>query len=121
MTKERIILGFQGEEAACKYLLQHGYEIVTRNYRCKLGEMDVVARDGDTLVFVEVRTRGTNSFGIAEESVDWRKQQRLRKIAQYYLVSEHKKEVDCRFDVVTVNFGGAVNITEQIKHYQGAF
>jgi len=120
MSRERQLLGQKGEEAAYKFLLRHGYEILARNYRCKLGEIDIVARDGATLVFVEVRARGGESFGTAEESVDWRKQQRLRRLAHYYLVSEYKKEVECRFDVITIKYNRHEAI-EAIKLYQEAF
>ncbi|MHB8170855.1 MAG: YraN family protein [Thermincolia bacterium] len=120
MTKERRLLGQRGEEEACNYLLLRGYELLVRNFRCKLGELDVVARDGETLVFIEVRSRGTDNFGMAEESVDWRKQQKLRRMAQYYMVNELQREADCRFDVVTVKYGKGNNV-ESIKLYQGAF
>lgn len=96
-------LGKKGEEIAEKYLRNWNYKILEKNYRCgKLGEIDIVAYEGRTLVFVEVKTRKTEEFGTAEEAVDFRKQEKIRKLAQYYIHKNKLKEVEVRFDVVSI-------------------
>ena len=103
MTLERLAFGLHGEELACEALVERGYAIVTRRYSTKHGELDIVARDGETLVFVEVKTRRDSSFGDPEESVTLQKQQRLVWMATDYLVRQNVGEVACRFDVVGIN------------------
>ena len=103
MTQERLALGLRGENLACDALVDRGYAIVTRRYSTKHGEIDIVARDGETLVFVEVKTRRDSSFGDPEESVTLQKQQRLVWMATDYLVRQKVGEVACRFDVVGIN------------------
>ena len=96
--------GGAAEEAAANFLVRKGLEIVARNYRTRLGEIDLVARDGDTLVFVEVRMRSGQGFGGARASVDAGKQRRLVAAARQFL-SRLGSEPPCRFDVVTVEAG----------------
>ena len=103
MTQERLALGLRGENLACDTLLDRGYAIVTRRYSTKHGEIDIVARDGETLVFVEVKTRRDGSFGDPEESVTLQKQQRLVWMATDYLARHNLEETPCRFDVVGIN------------------
>ena len=103
MTQERLAFGVRGEELACEALVDRGYAIVERRYRTKHGEIDIVARDGETLVFVEVKARSDGSFGDPEESVTLQKQQRLVWMATDYLVRQRVGEVACRFDVVGIN------------------
>ncbi|HEX7466326.1 MAG TPA: YraN family protein, partial [Usitatibacter sp.] len=91
--------GGAAEEAAARYLEERGLEIVARNYRTRLGEIDLVARDGATLVFVEVRMRSSERFGGAAESIGWRKRSRLEAAARQYL-ARLRREPACRFDVV---------------------
>lgn len=98
-TKAR---GDRGEDRAVDELIRLGYEIVERNYRCKLGEIDIVARDGETLVFVEVRTRADSSHGDALETVSRAKQRRIGRVAQMYLVQREPVFETCRFDVVGI-------------------
>lgn len=88
---------------ATSYLLGLGYQILERNWRCKIGEIDIIANDHDVLVFVEVKTRtGRLQFGTAFESVDWRKQNKIRKVAQLYLITHKYYRRECRFDVIAV-------------------
>ena len=96
--------GLGAEDAAARLLARHGLEIVARNYRTRLGEIDLVARDGATLVFVEVRSRASGRFGGALESVTAAKRRRLVAAARQYL-SRLRREPPCRFDVVTVEAG----------------
>jgi len=102
MTKERISTGKMGENMAAEHLASLGYEIVARNFRCPLGEIDIVARDRDTLVFVEVRSRRTDSYGSPMESVGLAKQKKLSIVAAYYLNRHGLDGIKARFDVVAV-------------------
>jgi putative endonuclease len=95
------ILGRTGEELAVEHLTADGLDIVARNWRCNDGELDVVARDGDTLVFCEVKTRSTLVCGAPIEAVTWRKAARIRGLAARWL-REHHWFGDVRFDVVSV-------------------
>jgi len=97
-----IQLGNETETAACRWLEQQGLFIMERNFRCKPGEIDIIARDGNTLVFVEVRQRSHRNFGDGFSSVDYRKQQKLIRAARWYL--QERKLFDqypCRFDIVS--------------------
>lgn len=102
MQDTRQSLGWSGEEAACAELRRRGYSIVARRYRTRAGELDIVARDGRTMVFVEVKTRSSSAFGSALEAVTPRKQAQVRKMATDYLWRTGLGEVPCRFEVVSV-------------------
>lgn len=103
MTHARQSFGLYGEDLACEDLERRGYAIVTRRYRTKHGEIDIIARDQDYLVFVEVKTRQDGSFGDPEEAVTLQKQQRMVWMATDYLTRQNIGEVACRFDVVSIN------------------
>jgi len=83
-------------------LRRRGYRILERNFRCRLGEIDLVAREKGELVFIEVKTRTSTHFGLPQEAVNWHKQRRLSRLAQFYLASRGLTEMNCRFDVVAV-------------------
>lgn len=102
MIKKHISLGRDGEELACKFLKRAGYKILELNFRGRLGEIDLVAEDGDCLVFVEVKTRTDLSCGHPLESIDSRKQRQLIKAAREYLGRSGAEERFCRFDAVSV-------------------
>jgi putative endonuclease len=93
--------GEEAEELAARFLAGQGLEILARNYRTRFGEVDLVARDGATLVFVEVRQRSWGAFGGAAGSVDGRKQRRIVAAARHYL-ARLRAEPACRFDVITL-------------------
>ena len=95
-------LGKQGEEIAIRFLKKKGYRILLRNYVCKMGEMDIIAREKDTLVFVEVKTRTSTEFGPPQLAVNSRKQRQLSKVALNYLNEKRLKDVKARFDVVAI-------------------
>ncbi len=97
-------VGALGEELAAQYLRARGYKILVRNYRCSLGEIDLVARHRDTLVFVEVKTRRSEAAGDPAESVTPRKRAQIERCALYYLKRYGMPDVPCRFDVVSVRF-----------------
>lgn len=109
------IEGGKGEVLAIEFLRDKGYEIVETNYKNKLGEIDIIALDGKTLVFVEVKCRSTLAFGRPYEAVDARKQQKIRRVAELYLVIKHKYYADCRFDIIEV-LGDEI-----IRHIENAF
>jgi putative endonuclease len=94
--------GAQAEDLACAHLERAGLRLLTRNYRCPQGEVDLVMDDRDTLVFVEVRYRRSDAFGTPAETVDRRKQARLQAAAGHYLLT-HSVDRACRFDVVAVS------------------
>jgi putative endonuclease len=103
MTFLRQQLGESGEEIACRELGARGYAIVARRYRTRYGEIDIVARDGDFVVFVEVKLRTTGEFGGAAESVTPWKQRRVVAMAVDYLSRNGLTERPCRFDVVAID------------------
>jgi putative endonuclease len=98
-------VGVSGETAACGELERRGYEILARRYRTRMGEIDIVARDGRTLVFVEVKTRSSAAFGSPVEAVTPRKCARVRRMASDYLWRSRQLDEPCRFDVVAVTIG----------------
>ena len=103
MTKERLELGQFGEELALRKIRKLGYKKIIRNYRCSLGEVDVIAKDGDTLVFIEIKTRKGRSIGYAKEAVNARKKRQLSKVALAYMKTNNCCESKARFDVVAVS------------------
>lgn len=105
MSEKRLRLGRGGERIASDFLLQTGYSIVVKNYRCKLGEIDIVARDGDFLVFIEVKTRTGSDCGSPAAAVTARKQRQISKAAQCYLAEHRLFDTPARFDVVAIVIG----------------
>jgi len=99
-------LGRRGERAAEKHLRRVGYRIVARNFRAAGAEIDLVAMDGDTLVFVEVKTRRSRDAGAPEEAVDERKQKRMRRAAEIFATRYRADEVEMRFDIIAVDASG---------------
>lgn len=112
-------LGRTGEDIAERYLRERGFEIVVRGFRWSRGEIDIVARDAGTLVFVEVKTRADESHGRPEESVTPGKQRQLRRVAQAYLLAHPAPGVDCRFDVVAILYRGPDDY--RLEHFVDAF
>ena len=98
----RISLGRKGEEVAVDFLKKHGYRIIKRNYRCRAGEIDIIAKQGSSLAFVEVKTRRSTHFGLPEEAVSYEKKRHLTRVALGYFTHHRIKETKCRFDVVSV-------------------
>jgi putative endonuclease len=95
-------LGKRGEDLACAELEKRGYAILDRRFRTRCGELDIVARDGGVVVFVEVKARSGSRFGTPFESVTWKKRQRLSHMAASYLCLKRLSGVPCRFDVVSI-------------------
>ncbi len=110
MTKRPSIkrqLGNAGERLAVRELQSRGMSIIASNYRCEAGEMDLIAREADALVFIEVKTRRGNRFGSPEDAVHPRKQQKLIAIAETYLQEQSLDDVDWRIDVVAIEMDGS--------------
>ena len=99
---EKKELGKKGEELAIRFLEKEGYRIVKTNYVCKLGEIDIIAKEKDALVFIEVKTRTSTLFGPPELSVTPFKQMQLSKAALYFLKEKRLGDVKARFDVVAI-------------------
>ena len=97
-------LGNVGEKLAASYLRKLGYKIIGKNFRCRLGEVDLIALEGDSLVFVEVKTRWSKSFGLPEEAVTFRKLKAIAKVGEYYRIVNEEKELpeSSRIDVVAI-------------------
>jgi putative endonuclease len=110
MTRHRQSLGREGEEIARKYLEKRGYKIVGANYRTRYGEIDLIARDGATLVFIEVKTRTHEKFGAPHEALTPRKCHNIGRVALDYLLRHGGPEQAARFDVVSVRPGEAVEV-----------
>jgi putative endonuclease len=114
----RDALGQRGENVAAKFLRDQGYKIIIRNYRCDVGEVDIIARDGSTLVFVEVKTRSYDD-PTPEEQVNAEKQHQLTKAAKYYLSRYGSPQPPARFDVVAIVW--PTGRDPQIRHTPSAF
>ena len=108
--------GEQGEEYAVELLKKKGYKIIERNFRTKFGEVDIVARLGDRLVFVEVKTRWSKKFGLPEEAVTPRKLAKIRRVAQYFLLSHPRLPQKAQIEVVAIEVNkGKVTSAKIIK------
>ena len=112
-------LGKSGENIALNYLKDNRYKIIDRSYRLFRGEIDIIASDQKTLVFVEVKTRKSTDYGLPEESVTPSKQRQIRKIAQGFLAKNNLQDVECRFDVISLSFDEKEGFS--IRHIKNAF
>jgi putative endonuclease len=110
--KTTIEVGASGEDRAVAHLVRAGFRIVERNYRCKLGELDVIARDGGVLVFVEVRSRRSNEFGNALDAVSAHKRKKVTRVAMSYIAYRRPRFVEARFDVVAITGAELVHIKD---------
>jgi putative endonuclease len=95
--------GIDGETLATEFLRKRGYRILERNYRTRRGEMDIVAEEGEALVFVEVKARRGSQFGGPHGAVGWKKQQQLIRVASHYMAVNRIQDRDCRFDLVLIS------------------
>src|SRR5262247_3545006 len=118
MSQSRVILGKIGEDLACRELTRRGYAILARRYRRRGGEIDIIARDGPTIVFVEVKARDGRNYGDGVESVPALKRRRLIGVAQDFLVRHRLTTCPCRFDVVSIQLSGT---TPAIELFPNAF
>jgi len=118
MTHARIALGKTGEDLACRELRRRGYAILARRYRRRRGEIDIIARDGPAIVFVEVKARDGHEFGEAADAVTRRKRSRMKRVAIDYLTRHDLLDTRCRFDVVAIHFDAE---RPAIEVFQNAF
>jgi len=110
-------IGSKGEEIAVEFLKDRGYRIVARNYKTPIGEIDIIAEDRGTLVFIEVKTRSNNFFGYPFEAVDAKKQHKLKNLALLYL-KKQKRDCAVRFDVLSIRIS---DDKKDIEHIKDAF
>ena len=118
MADRRKVQGAEGEDLAARFLEHRGMQIVERNYRYERGEIDLIADDGNALVFIEVKSRTSAVFGPPENAVDERKQEQLRMVAEGYLLERRIENRPCRFDVIAIERNG-MNAT--VRHIPNAF
>lgn len=118
VSRTRVILGRIGEDLACCELERRGYAILARRYRRRGGELDIIARDGQTIVFVEVKARNNRNFGEPGEAVTRVKRRRIADMAVDYVVRHRLTKYPCRFDVISIQLDGG---TPAIELYQNAF
>ncbi len=118
MTEQRLSLGKWGEEQATRFLRRAGMKIVARNLRTPVGEVDIIARKGKTLIFAEVKTRRSRAYGTPQEAVGATKQRQILRAASWYLNEQGQQDLQPRFDVLAVL---VVNNKAQIEHIADAF
>ena len=120
MSREKL-LGAFGEAAAAEYLRKKRYEILGMNYRCRLGELDIIARQKGAVVFVEVKLRREGGYASAAEAVTPAKQRRLLIAAENWLAENELEDVPCRFDVIEVYLEKSGGKVKRINHLEEAF
>jgi putative endonuclease len=109
-------IGKSGEDAAVRFLKKNGYKILEQNYRTQLGEIDIIARDRQTIVFIEVKTRRSLEYGSPKMAITPKKQRNISMTALYYLKINNQSHADARFDVVTVLTGGGQADIDIVKN-----
>jgi len=121
MKDTRKALGSRGEDLAVQYLKKKGFKVIERNYRCSVGEIDLIAREKNTLVFVEIKARSSSEYGLPQEAVDRFKQKKMIEVARAYMAERHlKDDIIARFDVVAIHLTPTGPDIELIKDaFQG--
>lgn len=120
LLADRTMLGRWGEKRCERFLKAKGLKTLTRNFRCKTGELDLIMVDADrTIVFVEVKTRANEDFSPSESAVTYAKKTRMARAAKYFLASNNIENRPLRFDVVTIILG--LKGRPQIRYYENAF
>lgn len=112
----KITTGKEGEKIAAEYLKKNGYRIVENNYRCPIGEIDIIARDKNELVFVEVKARKSSALGFPEQAVGIQKQRKMSQLALWYLQEKRLHDTNARFDVVAILMLPSGNDVRLIRH-----
>lgn len=120
MLKSAKEVGSKGEKLATKFLKRKGYKIIQRNYSCKLGEIDIIAERDKTIIFVEVKARQTQEFGVPQYAITSTKKNQISKVALWYLKEKKQIERSCRFDVIAIMFTPESRKPE-IEHIENAF
>ena len=119
MTAPHLLMGRKGERLACRFLMKQGCDILARRFQARRGEIDLIALEGETLVFVEVKTRASSAFGDPWEFVGWEKQQSLQSAGEEFIVRYDLGRYAYRFDIVSVLAPGAPR--QEIHWYRNAF
>jgi putative endonuclease len=114
MVAPHLLQGRKGERIACRFLLRQGFDILARRYRSRSGELDIIAFEKETLVFIEVKSRSSRKFGEPWEFVDWQKQQLLRRTAEDFIANHDLVEYAYRFDIVSV-------VGKEVSLFRNAF
>lgn len=109
------VIGNKGEDVAVKYLTKNKYRVIERNFNCKFGEIDVVANDGNYIVFVEVKSRSDETFGKPRDAVNWHKQNKIVQSASYWLYKNNCMGAPVRFDVIEVLSGEITHIIDAFR------
>jgi putative endonuclease len=112
-------IGALGERRAVEFLKRNNYNILAVNYRCRQGEIDIIAKQGNTLIFIEVKTRSSLKFGMGIEAVNYSKQQKIKKVAMNFLNEKKAAFTDLRFDVIDIMIKD--RDTAEITHIKNAF
>lgn len=112
----KLLLGQEGERLAERYLRKKGYKLVERNYRCAVGELDLIVLDRRIVVFVEVKTRTGHGFGSPLEAVEFRKQRKMIQAAQFFLSAKGLQQREARFDVIGISWLGREPVLEHIEN-----
>ena len=115
MSESTNATGQAGEDTGVAMLREAGFQVLDRNFRCRYGEVDAVARDGDTIVFVEIKTRKTGAFGSPQEAVTGRKQARIARVAAQYLKLRGWLERPVRFDVIALGPEGREHLRDAFR------
>ena len=118
MTYNKRQIGTEKEQLAGAYLEKNGYEIIEYNFRCRQGEIDIIAKDGEYLVFCEVKYRSGSKSGTPFEAVDYKKQRIISRCAYFYIMKKHWEYLPCRFDVISVTDKG-VEVLKNAFDYIG--
>lgn len=116
MSRTNLILGRVGETDALCLLKKHGYKILAKNYKTRLGEIDIIARDEDTVCFVEVKARNSDRFGYGQEALTKYKQRQISKAALVFLKENNLLEKKARFDVISIKYSGRNTKLNLIKN-----
>ena len=120
MTRSRLNIAKIGESLAAKHLKARGYRILAQNYRARRGEIDLIARDGEFIVFVEVKTRRSLKFGLPQAAVTLQKQRQISKVALAYLQSRNLMDAPCRFDVIAIHLSPQLELLK-LEQIESAF
>lgn len=119
MIAPHLLEGRRGERIACRHLMRQGFDVLTRRFQGRFGEIDIIAFHEGMLVFIEVKTRASREYGDPWEFVDWEKQQRFRRTAEEFIARYDLGRYSYRFDIVAVVAAGTS--VQQISHFPNAF
>lgn len=120
MDRSRLNIAKIGESLAAKHLKARGYRILAQNYRARRGEIDLIARDGEFIVFVEVKTRRSLKFGLPQAAVTLQKQRQISKVALAYLQAQNLMDTPCRFDVIAIHLSPQLELL-RLEQIESAF